>query len=234
MANRPADPVLTLPLLEEVRFLFHGFGLKGWSLHNLKRRWGAFRAVTLRQVHSDRVIYVDQVPASPPQADGAFTDRPFLFLVVKTADCLPLLLADPEKRVAAALHCGWKGTAQRITEKAVRLLQERFGCDPRSLRAGLGPCIGPDCYEVGEDVREVFRQACLPLDVFRPASGPPGRYLLDLAAANIFQLRQAGLREAHLGRFFFCTHCRPDLCSYRRDPLQPGRSINFIGLSASG
>jgi len=234
MANRTAEPTLTLPLLERIPFLFHGFGLKGWGVKNLQRRWEAFRVVSLRQVHSDRVVVVDTVPASPPQADGAVTDRPFLFLVVKTADCLPLLLADPDRKAVAAVHCGWRGTAQRIAEKAVRLLQDRCGCDPGSLRAGLGPCIGPACYEVGEDVRQVFVRASLPLDVFRPVPGRPEKYLLDLAAANIFQLKRAGLHETHLGRFDFCTHCRPDLCSYRRDPLQPGRTINFIGFASSG
>ncbi len=227
-----ADPVLTLPLLDGLPFIFHGFGLKGWGLRNLKRRWEAFRAVTLRQVHSDRVVYVKDVPPSPPQADGLVTDQPFLFLVVKTADCLPLLLADPEKRAVAAVHCGWRSTAQGIAEKAVRLLEERCGCDPRHLRAGLGPCIGPACYEVGQDVRQAFLRASLPPDVFQPAQGAPQKYYLDLAAANIFQLKRAGLQPAHLGRFPLCTHCRPELCSYRRDPLQPGRSINFIGLAA--
>jgi YfiH family protein len=233
VAKRPAEQTLALPLLEQFPFIFHGFGLKGWGMKNLQRRWEAFRVVSLRQVHSDRVVVVDDVPFSPPQADGAVTDRPFLFLVVKTADCLPLLLADPDRKAVAAVHCGWRGTAQRIAEKAVQLLQDRYGCRPAALRAGLGPCIGPGCYEVGEDVRQVFIRASLPLDVFRPTAGRPEKYFLDLAGANLFQLKRAGLGEEHLGRFEVCTHCRPQLCSYRRDPLQPGRTINFIGFASS-
>ena len=227
----PSRPWHTLPVLDEISSLIYGFGKKGWSLGHLRRAWAEFRVVSLKQVHSDRVVFLQDTPPSPPRADGAVTGRPFLFLVVKTADCLPLLLADPDRRGVAAVHCGWRGTAQGIAEKAVRLLQERCGCDPRSLRAGLGPCIGPSCYEVGEDVRQAFLRGSLPLDVFRPAPGGRGKYFLDLAAANVFQLKRAGLQESHLGLSGLCTHCRPDFCSYRRDPVQAGRSINFIGFT---
>jgi len=233
MVKIAAKLCLTIDVLEEISFVFHGFGLKGWNLEILQRRWKVFHIVSLRQVHSDKFIYVDQAPSSPPRADGVVTDQPFLMLIVKTADCLPILLADPKRKGVAAVHCGWRGTAQRIAEKAVRLLEERCGCDPRSLRAGLGPCIGPSCYEVGEDVRQAFLRGALPADVFRPVAGRPGKYSLDLAAANIFQLKRAGLQESHIGRSDLCTHCRPDLCSFRRDSSRAGRALNFIGFSDS-
>jgi YfiH family protein len=221
----------TLPVLDEIPFLLYGFGKKGLSLGRLRRAWPEFHIASLKQVHSDRVVFLQDTPPSPPRADGAVTDRPLLFLIVKTADCLPLLLADPEKGTVAAVHCGWRGTARGIAGKAVRLLQQRCGCDPRSLRAGLGPCIGPSCYEVGEDVRQAFLRGSLPLDVFKPAPAGRGKYFLDLAAANIFQLKRAGLQEPHIDLCGLCTHCRPDLCSYRRDPIQTSRAINFIGFT---
>lgn len=135
------------------------------------RRW---QLVTLRQRHSDIIRVISTVEAPSPrrlrrgaierERDGALkfvgdaliTDSPGLLLAVQVADCLPILLADPERRVVAAIHAGWRGTAQRITEKTVGRMQLEFGCEPRRLRVAIGPGIHACCYEVGREVEEAF------------------------------------------------------------------------------
>jgi hypothetical protein len=130
-------------------------------------RW---QLVTLHQEHSD-VIHVLTAPplasSGPPtrrERDGAhqltgdalITDRPGLLLGVQVADCLPILIFDPEKRVVAAVHAGWRGTAKRIAEKAVGRLRAEFNSSPKRLRAVIGPGIHGCCYEVGREVVEAF------------------------------------------------------------------------------
>ena len=233
MSSRIVPAFFTSAILDRIPGFFHGFGTRRFDACALSRhrRGRRFRLVTLDQVHSDTIRFFDRPTRRRRRGDALVTARPDLLLAVKTADCLPLLLADPEKRVVAAVHCGWRGTAQRIAERTVRSLQDRYGCKPSDLRAGLGPRIGARCYEVGEDVRRALRESGLPVRFFRARRGRPGKYSFDLAAANVFQLKRAGLKDRHIDRIDLCTHCRPDLCSYRRDPLHPGRMINFIGYS---
>ncbi len=94
---------------------------------------------------------------------------PGLLLIIKTADCLPVLLVDESRRVIAAVHCGWSGTLQLVLEKVVLGMMERYGCRNADLLAGFGPCIGGDCYEVGEDVRRGFAGAGFPAELFEPS-----------------------------------------------------------------
>ncbi|MBM3297543.1 MAG: peptidoglycan editing factor PgeF [Candidatus Aminicenantes bacterium] len=232
MRRKTKARFLTAPLLDAIPGLVHGFGMKGGGARTVPggRKDCGLRLVFLDQVHSDIIRFYSRPPRVPKPGDAAATDRPGLLPAVKTADCLPVLLADQERRVAAAVHCGWRGTAARLAEKTVRALEKRYGCRPARLRAALGPCIGPRCYEVGEDVRLAFRKAGLPLRVFKPLRGRPGKFALDLAGANRAQLLRAGLRARNIDRLPLCTHCRPDLCSYRRDPKRSGRQINFIGF----
>ena len=160
-----------------------------------------------------------------PEGDAALATRPGLVVGVETADCLPILLVDPIGRRAAGVHAGWRGTAAGVAKAAVAALVSA-GAGEGDLIAALGPCIGPCCYEVGEELRESFGQAGAAF--FR--EGPRGRPHLDVRAANVRQLLDAGVAEGRIHHVPDCTSCRPDLYfSFRRDGAGTGRMINYVG-----
>lgn len=246
-------PFLTVPRLAQVPWLVHGFGGGGWSEEDFLdfAASGDMRPVIMRQAHSDTIHRVADVPKAKLEGDALMTNVPGLLLVIRTADCLPVLLVDPRNRAVAAVHCGWRGTAKRILEKAVRTMGDNYGTKPGDLLAAFGPCIGATCYEVGPEVRDGFLRAGFPPsafaeyhdrghvpEVYVPARSPsapvrPGRSLLDLRAANFYLLEKIGLRKSNVHDIgAACTHCEPSLLSYRRDPRDPRRMYNFIGLSA--
>lgn len=222
--------LITIPRWNRIPSILHGFGLKGWTAAALKSRWPESVLVTMKQVHSDRINFLSAIPSGIPVGDGLATDRPGLILAVKTADCLPILLADPGRRVVAALHCGWRGTAGRLAEKAVAALGEHYGSSPNSLLAAFGPCIQKNCYEVGEDVRSCFAEAGLPLENLGPHPSRRGKYLLDLQGANRNQLLRAGLDPGQMNFIGDCTHCQPSMFSYRREEDAAGRMLSFVGI----
>lgn len=224
---------LTDERLARVPGLIHGFGRKDFTEAGLRAfaRESHFRPVMLDQIHSDVVHIIEDAPAVRPKGDALVTNVPGLLLIVKTADCLPLLLVDERLRVVAAVHAGWRGTRSRIVQKTVGAMKPRFGTNPADIIAAPGPCIGPACYEVGEDVRSAFLSHEFPDDLFVPA-GRPGKYFLDLNAANALQLRSAGVPPGPPLRSSACTHCDPDLHSYRRDRDTSRRMFSFIGLAA--
>ncbi len=126
---------------------------------------GGVQLVTLRQRHTDIVQVLDSLkPRGRRERDGAWrlpgdalvTNQPGLLLAVQVADCVPVLLADPKRRVVAAAHAGWRGSCQRIVEKTLGVMQQRFGTDPADVRVAIGPSIRQCCYEVGREVVEQF------------------------------------------------------------------------------
>lgn len=252
-----AKPYLTVPRLDRIPWLVHGFGTGAWREEDLSRpgEFGRFRLVIMRQVHSDIVHRVDAAPSSRLSGDALITDVSGLLLIVRTADCLPVLLADEENRAVASVHCGWRGTQARVLERAVREMGRAYGTDPARLVAALGPCIGPACYEVGPEVSEVFEKAGFPPSVFTERPEPrgeggkaplarhiwghvskvrvpasSGKSLLDLRAANTWLLETLGVKRANIWTSDACTHCDPSLLSYRRDKGEPRRMYNFIGI----
>jgi hypothetical protein len=234
-------PYLTVPRLAAVPGLIHGFGQAGWS----EAAFLAFaeahgmRPVIMRQLHSDVIRRLDDVPDRKLDGDALVTNVPGLLLVIRTADCLPVLLVDEANRAVAAVHCGWRGTEKRILEKAVRALEEAYGSRPAEMMAALGPCIGAACYEVRPEVRAGFLRAGFPETLFALRGHLPGvdapllkpKYLLDLRAANARLLGGLGFRKEHVFEPGpACTHCEPGLLSYRRNPHDPRRMVNFIGF----
>jgi hypothetical protein len=184
-------------------------------------RYGSLRL--MRQVHGRTVTSGPWNP--PPFADAGVVEGPGQLIGVETADCLPVLLVDPDRRVAVAIHAGWRGTAARVVAEAVRAMAAT-GSDPRSLVAAIGPGIGVCCFEVGPELRAEFsaeEQA-----FFRAGSG--GRLRLDLRGLNQGQLAAAGVAEDRIGHVRECTCCRPrDYFSYRRDGSGTGRMLNYVG-----
>lgn len=232
MISAVAQAYLTVPALARVPWLIHGFGTRDWTLAGFRKRagWEKFDIVWLKQIHADRIQFIEEAPHGRLRGDALATDKPGIFLIMKTADCLPVFLVDRSKRVIAAVHCGWRGTGLRILERVVEEMGLRYGCRPASLLAALGPCIAASCYEVGEDVREAFRAENTAGNDFRPIAGRAGKYHFDLRAANRRQLIGAGLGVRHVFDVPACTHCDPRFHSWRRDRDTSARLYNFIGM----
>jgi len=228
------DPALiTIPRLSEIPFLQHGFGDAEWKAKDFKKRedWKDFRRVSLNQVHSDIVHFIRRVPRAGLRGDATVTSLPRIFLIIKTADCLPVLLVDEKKRVIAAAHCGWKGTLRGLLEKVIEGMKVHYGSDPASILAAFGPCISGRCYEVGTDVRQSYAAAGFPDSLFRPVPGRTSKYLFDLAAANRLQLLRQDVKAKNIYAANICTHCDAQYPSYRRDKDATGRMLSFIGMA---
>ncbi len=222
------------------------------------------RVVTLRQIHSDIVHAVRNGGAhasqkagreTAPQADAVITCERGVLLVVQTADCIPILLADSRNRAVAAIHSGWRGTLRRIAEKTLGRMRMEFGTRPEDVIAVLGPGIGRCCYEVGPEVAKEFHAQFHqardwfegPFDSLAAGENdpnwlpwltmmPPGHQLpaptvhLDLIVANRAILAGAGLAPEKIVSSGFCTYCRTDLFfSYRREHTT-GRLMAAIGI----
>lgn len=162
---------------------------------------------TIGSVHGAGVARVDRTGGSVDDVDALVTDTPGIALFATFADCYPIVLWDPEKRVAGLVHAGWRGTADGVATAAVGFMRKEFGC--RFIRAGIGPGICGRCYEVGEEVAGKFDAR-----VVNP--GANGKWLLDLAAANRAQLEVAGVRAVYdVG---MCTKESYLFPSHRRHP----------------
>jgi len=116
--------------------------------------WDSTKFVFPRQTHSDHVAIVDSAnqAESIADTDAVITNEPGLFVCVQTADCVPILLYDPQKKVVAAIHAGWKGTVSKIAQKAICKMTEQYGSNPADIVAGIGPSIHMHAYEVGPEV----------------------------------------------------------------------------------
>lgn len=232
MKSSVSNPYLTIPRLEKIPFLVHGFGTIDWREDDLmiNPEWRDFRLVTLKQVHSDFVRIVEQDTASGLRGDAMITAKSFLFLAIKSADCLPVFVVDDERRVIAACHCGWRGTLKRVMQQVVKSLKDNFRCSIPSLLVGMGPCIARECYEVGEEVLREFKAGGLSLDSFQPHPDRKEKYFFDLRRANATQLIDLGVHESNIHSLNTCTHCQDRFPSYRRDGHRTGRMLSFIGV----
>jgi len=161
------------------------------------------------------------------ETDALVTNLRGVCISVKTADCVPVLLYDPHKKVVAAIHAGWRGTAQEIVLKTIRKLAEEFGTDPADLVGAIGPSISPQVYEVGADVHDQFDPE------FHCDTNPviPGKRLLDLWKANQSQLIGGGLRSEKIEIAELCTWSDSSrFFSARRDGARTGRMATGIML----
>ena len=191
------------------------------------------------QVHGSRVAIVERPGMTREELEGydAFvTNRPGVAIGVRTADCVPVLLYDPVQRVVAAVHAGWKGTVLHISEGALEAMGQEFGSRPAELKAVIGPSIGPDSFQVGEEVAEKFKEAGFPMDEiwsFRgPGDGTPmsGGHHIDLWKANRWLLEQLGIPPESIEVVGIDTFTTPSLFSARREGVACGRIINAIML----
>jgi YfiH family protein len=155
------------------------------------------------------------------------TDERGVMLAVHSADCVPLLLADPNRHVVAAVHAGWRGVVTGIAPGAVTVMADHFGCRPADLRVAIGPCIGPCHYEVDEPV--IARLRTWPWWEAVVTPNPRGRWQLDLREAIRRQLSERGVPVIQIETLDWCTFEHPELFySYRRDGSS-GRMEAVIG-----
>jgi purine-nucleoside/S-methyl-5'-thioadenosine phosphorylase / adenosine deaminase len=208
----------------------------------------------VKQIHSAIIHRMDATSVKALAGDGMITNTPGILLAIKTADCVPVLVADVERRVVGAFHAGWRGTAARVVEKGVGEMRRQFGSKPGDLRAAIGPCIRKCCYSVGDEVRaefesqftyaselfeEVFdsnaihiRYPMLFLNQRAPGHGDLGPEThLDLVAANRRQLADAGVGHEHISVVEGCTACDTKrLFSHRAEFGKTGRMMAVIGI----
>jgi len=213
--------------------------------------------VQLKQIHSSTIHRVTAAITEPLAGDGLITNTPGLLLAVKTADCVPVLVADVAQQAVGAFHAGWRGTAARIVEKGVGEMRRQFGSRPGNLRVAIGPCIRRCCYSVGPEVRaefesqfayaqevfeEVFdsnalhvRYPLLFLNQRAPGHGEPASEIhLDLVEANRRQLLDAGLSENSITVVEGCTACdTARFFSHRAEFGKTGRMMAVIGIRST-
>jgi len=224
---RTVPAVIHIPELADEPGFVHGFsttaigsvGLKhapdAAPVHQARRKFldvlgldGA-ELTTIGSVHGTEVARVDDGGGSVDNVDALVTDRPGVAIFATYADCFPIVLWDPEKRVAGLAHAGWRGTSNGVAGSVVRFMRDEFGC--RHIRAGLGPGVCGRCYEVGEDVAGKFDARFV-----SPMSGGGSKWLLDLAAANAAQLEEAGAKAVY--DVAMCTKESYLFPSHRRHP----------------
>ncbi|NLG29001.1 MAG: polyphenol oxidase family protein, partial [Chloroflexi bacterium] len=163
-----------------------------------------------------------------PATDALISASPGVALLLRFADCVPVLFYDPVRRAVGLAHAGWQGTLAGIAGKTARALQADLGCRASDLRAGIGPSIGPCCCEMGPEVLEQFRAAWPETDALcTPLGG--GRALLDLWRLNALQLERAGVTQSETAGV--CTVCNMhDYYSHRGENGATGRFGALIGL----
>jgi YfiH family protein len=202
---------------------------------------GCIEAAWLEQIHGAEVVNADEVLARTREgapltrADASVTSQPGTPCVVMIADCMPVLLCDAEGRAVGAAHAGWRGLAMGVVEKTAQRVAELAGTEPGSLHAYLGPCIGPDAFEVGADVRDAFMngvddsQRDATAGAFVPRPDSPGKYLADLPALARLRLQRLGVTQISGGDMCTLTQ-RERFYSYRRDRVT-GRMAAMIWLA---
>jgi len=174
----------------------------------------------LKQIHSAKCLRAGE-PGMAGEGDALITNQPDLAVSIRTADCLPILVADVRHGAIAAIHAGWRGTAARIVGETLTRMHAEFDTDPRDVYAAIGPGIGGCCFEVGDDVALVF--------------GRSGAGRIDLAELNRTQLLELGIPEGQIELLALCTFCDADrFHSYRRDKERAGRMISYIRVIQSG
>ena len=212
--------------------------LKGDSRENVKlnRRRplqalgiGSCRLVTLKQLHTDRVIVPrSQIGAEELAGDSLITDQPNLILAIQVADCAPILVVDRKNRAIGAVHAGWRGTAQRIVVKALQALRANFGTKPADCLFAIGPTIERCCYQVGKEVINLYQRSFPAWKEFLTLRSPAEGHL-SLVKANVHQMLEAGVRPEQILSANLCTSCHKELFfSFRRESGITGRMMALI------
>jgi len=217
------------------------------------------RIVFLKQMHGAEVVCVGKTEVSPspfPEADALITREEGVPLAVRSADCLPIFLFDPETKAVGLVHAGWRGSLQGIVKNTVQRMMREWKTDPQDLKAAFGPALRDCCYRVGAEFKEYFPEEIHPhrfassrerrslsgikspksLCDFRGQSEAVGvnqlsdEFTLDLALVNKNQLLSVGVKADNIFDCGICTSCDSRFFSYRREEEKAGRMISLVML----
>jgi purine-nucleoside/S-methyl-5'-thioadenosine phosphorylase / adenosine deaminase len=179
------------------------------------------------QKHTGKVMVVESL-FEPVMADAVVTKEKGLLIGVQVADCVPILIYGRRKGIVGAIHAGWRGAAEGILKKTIKLLVDRFYIEGYDITIAIGPSIGSCCYEVGGDVIDSVRKATGEGIYYRSKGD---KYLLDLQSANKLQALSMGVPESNIWVSNDCTSCHPErFYSYRYARGSTGRQAGFIGI----
>ena len=196
--------------------------------------------IQMHQVHDVKVAVVDRGDLTRDELDGydaMITDLPGVTLGVRTADCIPVLLYDPVKKAAAAIHSGWRGTVSKIIGKTVIKMQSTYASQPSDILAFIGPGICVDCFQVGEEVALKFKETGFDINSLWSFRGPKtgngmeGGHHIDLKEACRQTLVESGLKNENIQITGLCTYDDNDLLySARKEGIECGRNITYIKI----
>ena len=249
MNNNPDNPLIIKPgIFKDFPEIISGISTRHWTgseppyyfnlsfrvgdkTENVKRNRNKFfkelginedRVSFQRQTHSvisNKVIN----PKFFDDSDSLYSNTKNNFLAISIADCIPILLYEPKRKVVAGIHSGWKGTLNKITTVTIEKLMEEFSIKAKNIFAYIGPGISFENFEVGKDVYDLFDN-----DI----KGIRGeKYFVDLKKHNYFQLLQIGVKAENIEVSQYCSYKEKDLFhSYRRDKDKSGRMLGVIGL----
>ncbi len=233
---------LSIPELDRIDFVRHSFIIKqmdsGIEANGTLKENAAKvlnlekgQVATINQTHSD-AVFVHNAEGMTSNADEGFdahiTNNSGIAIGVVTADCVPVLIIDKAKRVVAAVHAGWRGTAKRIVQKTVKKMSDSFGSKPENMIAGIGPSIGQCCYEVDEKVIGPMKKEFNYLNRFS-IQKKENKWHIDLQLINREQLIETGLMQDNINMVNLCTSCHSDLFySYRKDGAGTGRMMAVV------
>ncbi len=210
--------------METLPHVYHGFGMRSKETPS--------GIVFPNQIHGNRVVVLDApVPETWHEtADALITSCPSLPIGVRTADCLPILIAERDGKGVAVIHAGWRGIALGILPETLRQMKGHLGVDCRDIYLAVGPGIGACCLEVDEPVKEYFYthdkralwEACT-------YPGRAGHWWLDMKMMAQRQAMEEGVKREHVDILPYCTSCESKyFYSYRREGLAAGRQVNYI------
>jgi YfiH family protein len=189
--------------------------------------------VSARQVHGNRVQYVARADGGRvvPDTDALISDTPGIVLLMRFADCVPVFFYAPQQRAVGLAHAGWQGTLLGVAASAAQAMMERFGCRPEDLRVGLGPAIGPCCFEVGDAVLNPLQGMFgAQTDLLIAKRYGDGKALVDLWRANALQLETLGITQIETAQLCTCCH-RGEFFSHRGEQGRTGRFAAVIGIA---
>jgi len=212
--------------------------VKNYEIVSSELEFNLALLVTSKQVHGKELAVIDEsfpgrcafaVEPLLQGYDALATQRPGITLMVRVADCVPVILYAPDQEMVAVVHAGWRGTLAGIAGETAGKMVQQYHADPAAIRAGIGPAIGPCCYRVEEEVAGAFRKET---DLYAAAlkESEEGMFL-NLWEANRRQLMLQGIPAGNIEVAGLCTACRSDLFfSYRGEKGKTGRFGAFAGL----
>lgn len=196
--------------------------------------------IMANQRHTDKVSvkgtedagYGILTPHDDEYADAMITKQEGVMLCVHTADCVPIVLLDPVKKVVGIVHSGWMGSSKRIAGKTVRKMSEEYGCRPEDIICGIGPYNHFCCYEVGEDVLECFKESFsdIECEMFFKKKDNEGKYMLNLGKAVSLSMRQEGVQPQNIHDEGHCTYHTTTFSSWRRTGDKKKQILTYIML----